>query len=289
VEGTTKALLVTVDEGTCVIFRLCDVSKELQHLKFGKACGLDGIPYECLRHLPRRPLVHLTGLFNHCFRLSHFSAPWKEAKIITLPKPGKDPKFPQNLRPISLLSNTAKLFQKLILRTIQKHVEERNLLNASQFGFRADHRTTLQCMRLADHITLNFNSNMSTAAVSLDIEKAFDKTCHSGLLYKLSELILSTSLVKLVRSFLTNRNFKVFVEGEISTPKNIAARVPQGSVLTPTLYSLFINDVPLHLELTFPCSRTIPVFTRQKNTNVVFSASCNAVSLQGISGVKDGT
>jgi hypothetical protein len=105
------------------------------------------------------------------------------ARIKTLPKPAKDPKFPQNLSPISVLSNTGKLFVKLFLRTIQKHVEERNVLHASQFVFRADHSTTLQCTRLAYHITLNFNNNMSTAAAFLNIEKAFDITWHSGLLY----------------------------------------------------------------------------------------------------------
>jgi hypothetical protein len=81
------------------------------------------------------------------------------------------------------------------------------LLNASQFGFRARHTTTLQCMRLTDHVSLNFNNNMSTAAVFLDIEKAFDTTWHPGLLYKLSELQFSTSLVKLIAFFLTNRKF----------------------------------------------------------------------------------
>jgi hypothetical protein len=120
--------------------------------------------------------VHLTHLFNHCFQLSHFPAPWKEAKNTSLPKPGNDPKFPQNVCPVSLLSTTGKLFGKLILRTIQTHIEERNLLNASKFGLQADHSTALQCMRLADDITLNCNNYMSTAAVFLDIEKAFHKT-----------------------------------------------------------------------------------------------------------------
>jgi hypothetical protein len=103
--------------------------------------------------------------------LSHFPNPWKEAKLITLPKPGKDPKFPQNLRPISLLPTTDKLFKKVIIKFVQKHIKERGLLNANQFGFRASRGTTLQCMRLTNHVTLKFNNKISTAAVFLDIEK----------------------------------------------------------------------------------------------------------------------
>jgi hypothetical protein len=78
-------------------------------LKLRKACGLHRITNEFLRHIPRRPLVYLTHLFNHCLGMSHFPKPWKEAKVITSLKPGRDPKFPQNLHPISLLSTAAKL------------------------------------------------------------------------------------------------------------------------------------------------------------------------------------
>jgi hypothetical protein len=175
VEAEVQALLETVDKNPPQRIRPCDVQKLIKTLKLRKACGIDGIPNECLRHLPRPPLVHFTHLFNHCLRLSHFPNPWKEAKIITLPKPGKVPKFPQNLRPISLLPTTGKLFEKVILKFVQKHIEERGLLNANQFGFRARH-STLHCMRLTDHVTLNFNNKMSTAAVFLDIEKACDTT-----------------------------------------------------------------------------------------------------------------
>jgi hypothetical protein len=174
-------------------------------------------------------------------------------KEITLPKPGIDPKFPQNLRPISLLSTTGKISEEVILKILQKHTEERGLLNASQCDFRARHSTTLQCMRLADHVTLNFNYKMSTAVVFLDIEKAFDTTWHSGLLYKLSKLEFSNSLTKLIGSFLSHRKFRVSVEGEMSTPREMQAGVPQGSVLSPTLFNLYINDAPqthgVHLAL----------------------------------------
>jgi hypothetical protein len=178
-----------------------------------------------------------SGTLNHCLRLSHFPKPWKETKVITLPKPGKDPKFPKNLHPISLLSTASKLLEKIILKIVQRHIEERGLLNASQFGFRALHSTTLHCMMLMDHVTLNFNNNMPAVAAFLNIEKAFDTTLHLGLLYKLSKLHFLISLIKFISSFLSQRKFRVFVEGEISVTRGIQAGVPQGFVLSSTLYT----------------------------------------------------
>jgi hypothetical protein len=115
---------------------------------------------------------------------------------------------------------------------------------ASQFGFHACYSMTLQCMRLIDHVTLNFNNNTSTAALFLDFEKAFDTTWHPGLLCKLSKLQFSTSLIKLISSFLSQGKFRVSVEGKLYMPRYMQAGVPQGSVLTPTLYNLYINDTP---------------------------------------------
>jgi hypothetical protein len=98
-------------------------------------------------------------------------------------------------------------------------------------------------MRLVD-VTLNLNRNMLTAAVFLDIEKAFNTTWHSGLLHKSSDLEFSTSLIKVIASFLTIRKFKVLVEGQYSTPRKTGAGVPQDSILVPVLYSLYIHDAP---------------------------------------------
>jgi retron-type reverse transcriptase len=99
-------------------------------------------------------------------------------------------------------------------------------------------------MRLTDHVTLNFNNKFSTAVVFLDIEKAFDTTWHSGLLYKMSKFEFSTSLIQLISSFLSKRKFRVSVEGEMSTSREMQAGVPQGSVLSPTLYNFYVNDPP---------------------------------------------
>jgi hypothetical protein len=108
-----------------------------------------------------------------------------------------------------------KLFEKVILNIVQRHTDERGLLTEGQFRFHAHHRTTSQCMRLTDHMTLNFNNNKSTVVVYLDIETAFDTTWHTGFIYiyiyMLSKLEFLTHLIKLISSFLSNIKFYVSV------------------------------------------------------------------------------
>jgi hypothetical protein len=115
VTSQVKALLATVGEDIPDNFLPCDVSNKIQSLKLEKSCGFDDIPNGFVWHLPRRPIVPLTHLFNPWFRLGHFMAPWKEAKIITVLKPNKNPKFSPDIRPVGILSTTDKLLEKIIL------------------------------------------------------------------------------------------------------------------------------------------------------------------------------
>jgi hypothetical protein len=123
VETTVQNLLASVDGTPLGKVRPCDIYKLTNSLNLRKDCGLDAIPNEYLKLLPRRPLIYLTHLFNFCIRLSNFLKPWKKAKFVTSLKPGKDPKFPQHSRSISLLSTTGKLYEKLILIEVQRHIE----------------------------------------------------------------------------------------------------------------------------------------------------------------------
>jgi hypothetical protein len=124
VETRVQVLLASVDYTPLGKVRPCDTHQLVNSQKLRKACGPDGIPNKCPRLLPRRPLVHLTHLLNHCLWLTHFPKPWKEAKVITLLNPSKDPKFPQYLSPISLLSTAGKLFKKVILKIVQKSLKK---------------------------------------------------------------------------------------------------------------------------------------------------------------------
>jgi hypothetical protein len=105
----------------------CDLQKSINSLQLKKGYGIDGIPNECLRHLPRRSLVHLTHLINHCIRLSHFPASGKEAKVVALPKPDKDPKIPKIYVWLASCPRRATFFEKIILKIIKVHIGGRNL------------------------------------------------------------------------------------------------------------------------------------------------------------------
>jgi hypothetical protein len=159
----------------------------------------DGIPNESLRHIPRS-LVYLTFIQSLPSAVP-FPKALEGRKSHDVTETRRGSKIPSTFTFIRLLSTTGKIFENVILKIVQRHIEERCLLNASQFGFRARHSTELQCIRLTDQVTLTFN-NMSTAAVFLDIEKDFDTTWQLRLLYKLSKLKLSISLLKLISSFL---------------------------------------------------------------------------------------
>jgi hypothetical protein len=269
--------------------RQCYLQKLIISVKFRKSVGINGIQNECLMHLPRRLLVYLSHLFNHSLRLNHFPKSWKEAKIITLPKPGRDPKFPQNLRPIGVLSTKGNLFEKVILKISESILSKEALLKASQFGFRASEHRTLQCMRLIDYVTLIFNNTIPTAAVFLDIEKAFDTIWHSGLPYNSSKLEFFNSWNKLIKSFLSQRKFIFSEEGEIvSTPREMRAGVLQVAVLSPTMYNMYINDALKQLGFSQPSLPKTLVCARPFERRAFLSENSSAVSAQWRPGASTG-
>lgn len=158
-----------------------------------------------------------------------------------LPKPGKNILLPGSYRPITLLSTTSKLFEKLLLLHIMPHLQPRD----EQFGFRAGHSTTHQLARVLHDLAVAHNKRERTVAVFLDMEKAVDRVWHAGLLYKLSTSTTPRRVVRIVNTFLQDRRFQVAVESALSTERPIHAGVPQGSCLSPVCYSWYTDDIPV--------------------------------------------
>ncbi|KAJ0173910.1 hypothetical protein K1T71_010056 [Dendrolimus kikuchii] len=217
-----------------------EVRKAALCLPRRKAPGSDETPTEALRNLPRRGCAALARLFNGILRTSYFPDVWKTGKVIMLPKPGKDRRLPSSYRPITLLPHIAKLFERLLLRRLTPCIEPR----PEQFGFRSGHSTTLQLTRVLHLLTCELNKGNCTVGVFLDIEKAFDRVWHAGLIFKLIDTSTPPALVRLVASFLEGRNFYVSVEQALSQKRVINAGVPQGSCLSPALYGLYTDDIP---------------------------------------------
>jgi retron-type reverse transcriptase len=213
-------------------------------LKVKKAPGPDKIPNTALKLLPDKAVVALTAIINASLRFCHFPSRWKSANVIFIPKPGKDLLFPQNYRPISLLSNVGKVLEKVILTRLVRATNENHVLPDEQFGFRPKHSTADQLIHVTEFISQGINQNESTGAIFLDVAKAFDTVWHDGLVYKLHTAGVSLAMAKLLNSFLEDRKFHAKIGNVLSTVREIEAGVPQGSVLSPTLYAIFTADIP---------------------------------------------
>lgn len=223
-----------------------EIMSIIKTFKAKKSPGTDDINNTILKQLPRRAIVTLNMIFNSCIHNSYFPQSWKIAKVIAIPKPNKDHSIPSNYRPISLLSATSKILEKIILLRINTHIEDKNILPVTQFGFRQHHSTIHQLSRVVNHIKLAKASKESTGLLTLDIEKAFDSIWHDGLVHKMFKLDFPPTLIKMTHSFLRNRMFFVQHSKVKSLTHEIPAGVPQGSCLSPTLYNIYTADFPIH-------------------------------------------
>lgn len=160
-----------------------------------------------------------------------------------VPKPGKTPTEVTSYRPISLLPIMSKLFERLLLNRIESMNILKDLIPDHQFGFRQKHSTIQQCHRVVNKIRESLENKKMCSSVFLDIEQAFDKVWHPGLLYKIKRH-MTDQLYLLLRSYLSDRYFQVKLENTFSDYHSIQSGVPQGSVLGPFLYLTFTADIP---------------------------------------------
>lgn len=142
-----------------------EVSLVIRKLKNSKCPGLDNVNNRCLKRLSRKALVFLTFIYNSCINLNYFPLTWKHAKVIAIPKPNKDHSLSKNYRPISLLSSLSKIFDKLLLSRLNKHISDNEIIPASQFGFRSEHSTVHQLNRLVNIVKHNRDIKRSTGLI----------------------------------------------------------------------------------------------------------------------------
>ena len=184
----------------------------------------------------------LLDFYNYIYE-NGFPHQWREAMIIPILKPNKPATSPSSYRPIALTNCICKILEKMINWRLQKILENKSYLDPYQSGFRPGYSTTDAHVRLETSAREALMQGQFCAAVFIDITKAFDTIWHYGLLKKIQTLGIRGNLAKFIENFLKNRIIRVKVSSSISDGLPLHAGVPQGSVLSPTLFSVMINDL----------------------------------------------
>lgn len=206
--------------------------------------GPDNIPNSLIKLLSEKYLVELLSIYNQCLKTGTTPLKWKIGHVIPILKPQKSPEKCESYRPVCLLSCLSKLLEKIICKRLEHHVEQNDLLQQSQFGFRPNRATTDVTIQLEHIITEGLSNKLYTAVVYIDLKGAFDCVWHTGLLSKLSNKGITGNLLLWFQNYLKDRSIQVRVDGHLSDPFPINVGVPQGATLSPLLFNIMMNDFP---------------------------------------------
>ena len=231
-EGPMEALTIEYD----MIYDL------LTKMDPSSSPGPDEVHPQVLKACARELALPLTILFQRSLATGLIPEIWKKSLVTPIYKAGSR-STPLNYRPVSLTCVPCKIMERLVVKHITDYAEQNHLFSNFQFGFRAGHSTEDQLLLMYGRVTQWLDMGQAVDVIYLDYSKAFDLVCHTLLLEKLVSLSFSDVVVAWIRAFLMGRGLSVVVDGACSTERPVGSGVPQGSVLGPVLFLLYVNSI----------------------------------------------
>ena len=219
-----------------------DIEKIIRNLRPKSSTGCDNISTKLLKEIENVVSRPLSIIINQSLCTGIFPDKLKIAKVIPLYKKD-DNKLFGNYRPISLLSSISKIFERVAFNQLYDYFSSNGLLYESQYGFRKLHSTELAALEFTDKISQEMDAKKIPFSIFLDLSKAFDTLDHNVLLSKLNYYGIKDTALDWFKSYLTNRTQYVDCNGISSSIREIETGVPQGSILGPLLFIIYMNDI----------------------------------------------
>lgn len=219
-----------------------EVLKLLQSVNINKSSGSDGLNNIILKRCAISLYKPFTKIFNYSLSRGVFPSKWKISNVCPVFKSG-DKQNIANYRPIALLSSISKCLEKIVYKRLYEHCIENDLLIENNSGFKKNDSTINLMIDITHKIYKSIDEGKDMCCVFLDVSKAFDKVWHEGLIFKLKQFGVAASILDWFIDYLSNRSQNVLINGKSSSIKQIFAGVPQGSILGPLLFLIYMNDI----------------------------------------------